>query len=221
MAEKKKAEELPKLNVRQKQLAIQTELKAPKSQYNKFGEYRYRSCEDILEAVKPLLAKYNAVIDVSDELVLIGERYYIKATAALTCVESLQSVASTAYAREPDNKKGMDPSQITGATSSYAHKYALNGLLCIDDTKDADSNEVRKQAENTPDEEPLSKRSKSGPAPNPDLVEELMNIIAAYSDLEAMNDFSTKYKEKLAALSEEDKATVRKAYYDRQRELRK
>lgn len=118
---------------------IQNELKAPKSQFNSFGKYHYRNCEDILEAVKPLLLKYHAWLTVSDEIVLIGERYYIKATAKLMMDDC--EVLNTAYARESLDKKGMDDSQITGAASSYARKYALNGLFLIDDTKDADSDE--------------------------------------------------------------------------------
>jgi hypothetical protein len=118
---------------------IQKELKAPKGQVNKFGNYRYRSCEDILEAVKPLLGE--AVLTISDEIVQIGDRYYVKATA--TIKEGDESVNVSAFSREGLDKKGMDVSQITGATSSYARKYALNGLFCIDDTKDADTKDNR------------------------------------------------------------------------------
>ena len=114
---------------------IQKEMKAPKGQYNSFGKYKYRSCEDILEAVKPYLN--GTVLYISDEMILIGERYYIKATATIRNGEDAVSV--TAYAREEVDKKGMDSSQITGAASSYARKYALNGLLLIDDTKDSDA----------------------------------------------------------------------------------
>ena len=116
---------------------IQHKLKAPKGQYNSFGKYNYRSCEDILESVKPLLKEHNLALLIDDEIVQIGERYYVKATAKIT--DGRELVSATAYAREPDTKKGMDESQITGATSSYARKYALNALLCIDDTKDADT----------------------------------------------------------------------------------
>lgn len=123
---------------------IQTELKAPKGQMNKFGGYRYRSCEDILEALKPLLAKHKSSLTISDEIVLIGDRYYIKATATYTDADNNQ-VAVTAYAREELTKKGMDASQITGAASSYARKYALNGLFAIDDTKDADATNDHKE----------------------------------------------------------------------------
>lgn len=116
---------------------IQTGLKAPKNQYNSFGEYRYRSCEDILEAVKPMLKDRDLVLTISDDVVQVGERYYVKATATIT--DGVNSISNSAFAREMLEKKKMDDSQITGATSSYARKYALNGLFCIDDTKDADA----------------------------------------------------------------------------------
>lgn len=128
------------MTIYEKLSAIQSELKAPKSQYNLFGKYNYRNCEDILEAVKPLCGKYKAVCTIGDEVTLIGERYYIKATARLIDVESpADKIENTAYAREEAEKKGMDGSQVTGASSSYARKYALNGLFAIDDTKDSDT----------------------------------------------------------------------------------
>ena len=117
---------------------IQTELKAPKNQRNNFGNYNYRSCEDILEAVKPLLNAKKCVLTISDEVVQTGERYHVKATATLYDSEGTDKVIVSAFAREEETKKGMDGSQITGASSSYARKYALNGLFCIDDTKDSD-----------------------------------------------------------------------------------
>ena len=126
-----------------KLVEIQVELKAPKSQRNTFGKYNYRSAEDILEAVKPLLKKHDAKIILSDKPVLVGDWHYIEATARFVCDDEVEVV--TAYAREPLNKKGMDESQITGTASSYARKYALNGLLLIDDTKDADTDEYKKQ----------------------------------------------------------------------------
>lgn len=127
---------------------IQHELKAPKGQENKFGGYKYRSCEDIMEAVKPLLDKNEATLTVADDIVLIGDRYYIKATATLWDSKGGEMLAqTTAFAREPVAKKGMDESQITGAASSYARKYALNGLFCIDDTKDADTMDNRDQGD--------------------------------------------------------------------------
>lgn len=126
---------------------IQEELKAPKSQYNRFGGYAYRSVEDILTAVKPLLVKEKADLTLTDELVLIGDRYYVKATATYEDKDGKQVV--TGYARETENKKGMDASQITGTASSYARKYALNGLFLIDDTKDADSEEYHRRTSPT------------------------------------------------------------------------
>ena len=133
------------MGVREKLLAVQAELKAPKGQTNTFGKYKYRSCEDILESVKPLLKKHNATLVISDSLELIGERYYIKATASFQDIETDGIIENTAFARESAEKKGMDDSQVTGATSSYARKYALNGLFLIDDTKDADTDEYRNQ----------------------------------------------------------------------------
>lgn len=126
-----------------KLVEIQAELKAPKSQRNTFGKYNYRSAEDILEAVKPILKKHDAKITLSDKPILVGDWHYIEATAKFVCGDEVEIV--TAYAREPLNKKGMDESQITGTASSYARKYALNGLLLIDDTKDADTDEYKKQ----------------------------------------------------------------------------
>ncbi|MBR1526859.1 MAG: ERF family protein [Prevotella sp.] len=119
-------------------IAIQSTLNAPKGQYNSFGKYRYRSCEDILSAVKPLLQQNECTLTISDEVVEVGGRIYIKATATLTN-EKGDHERVTAYAREEEQKKGMDASQVTGAASSYARKYALNGLFAIDDTKDADT----------------------------------------------------------------------------------
>nr|DAK12163.1 MAG TPA: ERF superfamily protein [Caudoviricetes sp.] len=125
---------------------IQNELKAPKNQFNKFGNYKYRSCEDILEALKPLCAKYKATLIIYDEIVMIGDRYYVKAIAKLCDQETTDYIEAYAFARESQAKKGMDDSQVTGATSSYARKYALNGLFNIDDTKDFDTNEVHQQS---------------------------------------------------------------------------
>ena len=124
---------------------IQNELKAPKNQFNKFGNYKYRSCEDILEALKPLCAKYKATLIIYDEIVMIGDRYYVKAMAKLYDQETTEYIEAYAFARESQAKKGMDDSQVTGATSSYARKYALNGLFNIDDTKDFDTNEAHQQ----------------------------------------------------------------------------
>lgn len=161
------------MGIYEKLSKVQEELKAPKGQYNSFGKYKYRSCEDILEAVKPLLAKHKLSLQIYDELVCVGEntpstyeetyydkdlkrentrivvtgnqRYYIKATARLLDIEDNSTMENTAYAREDEVKKGMDGSQITGTASSYARKYALNGLFLIDDTKDADTDEYHNQ----------------------------------------------------------------------------
>lgn len=159
------------MNIYEKLSNIQNELKAPKGQFNKFGGYKYRSCEDILEAVKPICKKYKTVLVLSDSIVVLGDgntriieddeertrrqicngqRFYVQATARLTDIEANKEnedtcISNTAYAREEENKKGMDGSQITGTASSYARKYALNGLFNIDDTKDADTDEFTKQ----------------------------------------------------------------------------
>lgn len=131
------------ITFQQKVVAIQSRLKAPKGQYNSFGKYNYRSCEDILEGVKPLLSEQELILTIEDSIEMIGDRYYVKATATLS--DGTNSISTSAYARESLDKKGMDASQATGATSSYARKYALNGLLCIDDTKDADTMNNAKQ----------------------------------------------------------------------------
>lgn len=122
---------------------IQSSLKAPKGQYNSFGKYKYRSAEDILEAVKPILRAQNCKLTIMDEIVQVGERIYVKAIATIS--DGTQSLSVCAFAREEDEKKGMDASQVTGAASSYARKYALNGLFAIDDTKDADALNVTKE----------------------------------------------------------------------------
>ncbi len=129
-------------------MELQHELKAPKNLYNNFGKYKYRNAEGILEAVKPMLKKYNMTMIISDEIVQIGERYYIKAVVTLFDVESDDYMSAEALARESLDKKGMDDSQITGTASSYARKYALNGLFLLDDTKDADSDEYHEQTNN-------------------------------------------------------------------------
>lgn len=132
------------MNIYEKLAIVQQELIAPKNQFNKFGNYNYRSCEDILEGLKPLLQKVKAAVKITDEVVLIGERYYIKATAEfIDCEQELVTITNTAFAREEESIKGMSSSQITGSASSYARKYALNGLFCIDDVKDADTRDNR------------------------------------------------------------------------------
>ena len=132
------------MNLREKLTSIQTSLKAPKGQFNSFGKYHYRSCEDILEALKSHLASTKTAIIINDEIIAVGNRIYVKATVTLLDDESEETITATASARESEDKKGMDSSQLTGATSSYARKYALNGLFCIDDNKDADSSDNSK-----------------------------------------------------------------------------
>ena len=162
-----------------KLLAIQSELKAPKNLYNKFGGYNYRNAEGILEAVKPLLKKYGATLVISDEIVEVGGRIYVKAIATLSDVDgtsdSMTNIlaprfAAEAYAREPETKKGMDDSQITGSTSSYARKYALNGLFLLDDNKDADTEEYHQQT-NKPTPKKTTKKAPEPDAPAPFICE--------------------------------------------------
>lgn len=145
--------EIQELNFYQKLNLLQLELKAPKAQYNNFGKYKYRSCEDVLDSVKSLLKKYGFILLVSDELKEASGRFYIQAKATLT--DGNTEISTTSYAREPLSKKGMDESQITGCASSYARKYALNGLFCIDDNKDSDYFESVEDMINKDQEEAL------------------------------------------------------------------
>lgn len=145
----------------QKLINIQSELKAPKSNYNKFGDFYYRSCEDILEAAKPLCAKYGCVLLLSDEIEHIGDRYYIKAKAELVDCENNSKICVTALARETESKTKQDAAQLTGSASSYARKYALNGLFCIDDAKDPDTDENTKQRQEA-DKKGPSNQAKNG-----------------------------------------------------------
>lgn len=154
------------MKIREKLLAIQAELKAPKGQYNDYGKYSYRSCEDILEAVKPLLEKYKCTLTMHDDIVLVGDRYYIKATASLLDTESPESVGNVAYARESLTKKGMDDCQITGTASSYARKYCLNGLFLIDDTKDSDTHDNNGDEEKEDDKKKDDKNNEKLATPN-------------------------------------------------------
>lgn len=158
------------MSIYDKLLAVQTELKAPKGQWNDFGKYHYRSCEDILEAVKPLCEAHKALVTVSDTLEYINGRFYVKATATLTDVENGENVYVTAYTREPESKRGMDESQVTGTASSYARKYALNGLFCIDDTKDADTDAYAKQTGKASQKSTEKPAEKPKPTPPPAIV---------------------------------------------------
>lgn len=154
------------MNIYEKLNRIQVELKAPKNSYNNFGKYKYRNLESILEALKPLLDKYKCVLTITDSIELIGERFYIKSTATIVDIEFKKTegdfsnrFTTVAYAREEDSKKGMDASQLTGASSSYARKYALNGLFAIDDTKDSD--DINQS------EKPVSRSQNNPPRPAP------------------------------------------------------
>lgn len=173
-----------------KLLEIQHRLKAPKGQYNSFGKYKYRSCEDILEAVKPILNDVGCTLTLSDEIVLIGDRFYVKATALLVGADTNHQV--TAYAREDEDKKGMDGSQITGTASSYARKYALNGLFCIDDTKDADTDEYANQTAKKPVAKtpaPEEKKKSAFDSSHPKWQEALDKIVAGKGSLKALQEY--------------------------------
>jgi hypothetical protein len=180
---------------------IQKELKAPKGQKNTFGNYNYRSCEDILEAVKPLLG--DAVLTITDDIVQVGDRFYVKATATIT--EDEKSVSVSAFARESLDKKGMDSAQITGATSSYARKYALNGLFCIDDTKDADTKD------NTESEKTIQYAPKivvkATVAPKKDPYETAKEAIMEATDTEALSKIGERITSS-TKLTEEQKADL-------------
>ncbi|HCX7673343.1 TPA: ERF family protein [Escherichia coli] len=181
-----------KTELHKKLWTIQQTLNAPKNQRNNFGGYNYRSAEDILEAVKPLLQ--SITLTVSDEIILIGNRYYVKATATLSDGEN--EIAVTAYAREEESKKGMDASQLTGATSSYARKYALNGLFCIDDARDPDTDAYAKQTgqqprqqKTTPKQQPNQKPQQQKAPPNPD------EVLARFCDAAAKAQDANKLRE--------------------------
>lgn len=166
--------------------SIQTELNAPKNQYNAFGKYSYRSCEDILAAVKPLLAAHNCTLTLTDGIELIGDRFYVRATATLTN-DTGDTAKATAYAREEEVKKGMDGAQITGAASSYARKYALNGLLCIDDVKDPD-------ATNKGDASPRKAQALAAPPTPPADLDEAVDAALQAADVPSLMEIWKKYR---------------------------
>lgn len=188
-------------NITQKLIKVQSELKAPKGQKNTFGNYNYRSAEDILEAVKPLLSEQGLLMTITDIIEQIGERYYIQAKVILTDGED--TVEVTGYARESLNKKGMDDSQITGTASSYARKYAMNGLFLIDDTKDSDSNENRTERENRAKKADVeAEREKQAKIAK--LNDQYERALKAANDNEAPTELLTKWNKlpKSAALKE-------------------
>lgn len=171
--------------VLKKLLEIQSELKAPKNQFNNFGNFYFRSCEDILEAVKPLCKKHSCVLTLTDTVKQVGDRYYIEATAILFDVETAEMISATASAREPQTKKGSDESQITGAASSYARKYALNGLFDIDDNKDADTEEKPV----VPTSKPFTQKP-STPTPAPVQSAPINNTVKFISDAQRTRLFA-------------------------------
>lgn len=174
--------------------SIQQELKAPKGQFNSFGKYKYRSCEDILEAVKPLLSKYQCSLVISDDIVMVGNRIYVKAVATLSNGEC--SISTSAFAREEEEKKGADASQVTGAASSYARKYALNGLFCIDDTKDSNTTNVGQQPSENTERDKAIKEARAAKT-----IKELEAVWNKYPTLKtdkafklAINEFKKKFQ---------------------------
>lgn len=179
------------MNIYEKLGVIQSKLKAPKGQYNSFGKYKYRSCEDILEAVKPLLAETKTVLSVTDRMEVVGGRIYVRAEARLNDCEDTGEITTVAYAREEESKKGMDSSQVTGAASSYARKYALNGLFCIDDNKDSDST-------NTGEEEKTSGRktesAKEAEMISSETTMSIKNIIDKYPEAKLLEQIKTRFK---------------------------
>ncbi|EFI8509601.1 ERF family protein [Escherichia coli] len=197
---------------------IQQQLNAPKNQYNKFGGYPYRSCEDILEGVKPLLDGLTLTLD--DEIVLIGNRYYVKATAKISDGED--EIAVTAYAREEEQQKGMVSAQLTGATSSYARKYALNGLFCIDDAKDPDTDAYAKQTNQQPRQQknpPKQQPQQPKAPPNPDeVLARFCDAAAKAPDEKALKDIFAKCW-KLLPIDSEQRQKASDVYQIRKSEL--
>lgn len=177
-------------------ISVQSELKAPKSQFNKFGNYSYRNCEDILEALKPLLAKNSLFIRINDEVEMVGDRFYVKATAIIS--DGDKGISSSAYAREDLQRKGMDASQLTGATSSYARKYALNALLAIDDTKDSD-------ATNTHGKESAQRKTQQNQV-NQKAVDYFSSKASLVSDIKELDDLKLKVIKPL--VERNDKLTI-------------
>lgn len=176
----------------EKLLTVQNELKAPKDKRNNFGGYNYRSCEGILEAVKPLLQAQGLMLTIKDEAVNIGDRYYVKATVLLDDISSNGEIAVTALAREEEAKKGMDASQITGTASSYARKYALNGLFLIDDTKDADTDEFHRTTQENWQKTNVATQPNQPPAKKialtQKIVDEKLKFILEQTDTETVKN---------------------------------
>lgn len=198
------------MTIYEKLLRVQVELKAPKGQYNSFGKYKYRSCEDILTAVKPLLDKVGATITLSDDIFLVGDRFYVKATATFHDVEKGSTITNSALAREDENKKGMDGSQITGTASSYARKYALNGLLLIDDTKDADTDENHNERKAKAEKAEKDPADRTGEPAYPTKAEMLGVIAKAYPEGKVRDTLLLAMKAK--ALEDMSDAAIKAVY---------
>ena len=195
------------MNIFKQLREVQSELKAPKSQYNSFGKYKYRNAEDILEAVKPLLSKHGLTLTLSDDINIIGDRYYVRAEVVVSNDDG-EMIPVVAYAREEENKKGMDGSQVTGASSSYARKYALNGMFCIDDTKDSDST-------NTHDDKAPAKSQSKAPAKKAsDSGEEASIMDKAIAYMKSQNDRNKAYETVMKhygdQLTDNQKAAIKK-----------
>lgn len=196
----------------EKLLAIQIELKAPKNQYNSFGKYKYRNCEDILEAVKPLCLKNKAVLTISDEIKNENGRFYVKAIATLHDTESDETILVSAFAREVENKTGMDGSQVTGASSSYARKYALNGLFAIDDTKDSDTTNTGDKGEEKPKNGQAVEKKET--KPQKAIEKQLKELAEEHGyELEDIRISCQEYfKKSINELTDEELAKIIKAY---------
>lgn len=209
------------MSLMRKLMMIQTEMKAPKNLFNKYGGYAYRNAEGILEALKPFEKEYGVVVVLFDDIVEISGRFYVKATATMTDCDSGKQIGSTAYAREDEIKKGMDGSQITGASSSYARKYALNALLCLDDSKDADSEEYHNQitAKATESKSEAKKAtSKQATAPAQPQAHSKEEIKAKYQELIS---FCAKYGYDLKTVCAEYKLNATSSYDDFENVLRR
>lgn len=187
------------MNVFEKLANVQASLKVPKGQYNSFGKYNYRSCEDIVESAKPLLKENGLLLTLADEIVLIGERFYVKATATIIDTAEGKTVSVSAFAREEKEKRGMDGSQVTGASSSYARKYALNGLFAIDDTKDSDATNTHgKEQPKQPEQPQQGQQQGTNPKTNQQQGEQPQQsprkmLIARLNELHIdVNDYAAK-----------------------------
>jgi hypothetical protein len=193
---------------------IQNELKAPKNQLNKFGGYNYRNCEDILEALKPLLLKHNSAVTLSDELVMVGDRFYVKATATLHCFSDndIDTISVSAYAREDESKKGMDASQVTGASSSYARKYALNGLFAIDDTKDSDATNTGSNSSESKTPKQVPTKTTNEPKTTPIKPVEALSFVVA--DGITVEQLFKQYKNDIDSIYESGTDELKKAIDD-------